>query len=89
MAGGVPHIPFPGAAIFCVAGCCPPLPGPPGPPSLPGPPGPAGVPGLVGANCYVRTFFIVFSSPFQEGCPLRLHAIYDTKVSLCYEWTLL
>jgi hypothetical protein len=30
-----------------------------------------------------------FSSSFQEGCPLHCYAIYNTKVSLCYEWTLL
>jgi hypothetical protein len=32
---------------------------------------------------------IFYSSSFQEGCPLRCYAIYDTKVSLCYKWMLL
>jgi hypothetical protein len=30
-----------------------------------------------------------FSSSFQGGCPLCCYTIYDTKVSLCYKWTLL
>jgi hypothetical protein len=30
-----------------------------------------------------------FPSSFQEGCPLCWYAIYDTKASLCYKWTLL
>jgi hypothetical protein len=37
--------------------------------------------------CAPSSLFI--SSSFQEGCPLCCYAIYDTKFSLCYEWTLL
>jgi hypothetical protein len=40
------------------------------------------------SHCYVH-IIVVFSSPFQEGCPLCCYAIYNTKVSLCYEWMLL
>jgi hypothetical protein len=37
----------------------------------------------------VSSFCLVSSSSFQEGCPLHCYAIYGTKDSLCYEWTLL
>jgi hypothetical protein len=73
-------------------------PGGPGGPSGPGGPGGPGGGGHQPAAQNIATSGNVLrahllhrflTSSFQEGCPLCRYAIYDTKNSLCYEWTLL